>query len=250
VIDFRLIFTSSTSDVVTFETLKQKFGAFRSYLIILVALLGSAYLGYQGGHYFTALQLRQLNTLQQTNQNLKKENAELSQNYNVLRVELEVAKLSEQKTFEEIKQGLEREKALQQDIAFYQQVMAPELSQQGFVIDAFNVSKSLSDRAYRFEIVLMQREKINNTLKGTLDVVLIGSEAGNAKQYALKDLLVDQNMSLNFGFKYFQVVEGEIQLPENFLPERVLINTEIYQFNRKKGDLQSSFNWVQSNPSE
>ncbi|WP_340678450.1 DUF6776 family protein [Paraglaciecola sp.] len=229
-----------------FLQLKQKWGAFSVYAFLAAGLALTLTLGFWLGNQYFSVQQKAVLTLEHTVQNLQSENNELSKNLNILRVELDVAALSQQKTFAEIKQSIEREKALQKDIAFYQQVMAPELTQQGFVIDAFNVEKTLSERVYRFEIVMMQREKIKNTLKGNLDITLVGSESGVSKKYSLKSLLVNPDLTLAFGFKYFQVLDGQILLPEQFQPERILVQSEIYQFNRKKGELHSSFDWILS----
>ena len=228
----------------SFEQVKQRWGAFRVYVVLTSALIVALIAGFWLGNQHFSYQQKNLDSLESTVQNLRSENNALNKKLNILRVELDVALLAQQKTFDEIKQSIDREKALQKDIAFYQQVMAPELTQQGFVIDAFNVEKTLSDRVYRFEVVMMQREKIKNTLKGNLDITLVGSEAGQSKQYSLKSLLVDPQQTLTFGFKYFQVLDGQIQLPEQFQPERVLIQSEIFQFNRKKGELQSTFEWT------
>lgn len=230
--------------------LKHRMGAFKWYLAIVIAFVLAVYLGTKVERYSSERQQKNMLVLEQSVKNLKHENETLTKQLNILQVEIDVATLSQQKTFEEIKQGLDREKALQKDIAFYQQIMAPELTQQGFIIDAFNVVRSLSMRSYRFEIVMTQRELIKNTLKGNLDITLVGSEDGESKQYTLQSLLVDQSQELVFGFKYFQVVEGELQLPENFQPEKILIHSDIYQFKRKKGELNSSFDWVLSNTSE
>ena len=214
------------------------------YVVLLTALILAGVAGFWLGNQYFSYQQKTLRSLESTVQNLQSENNALNKKLNILRVELDVALLAQQKTFDEIKQSIDREKALQKDIAFYQQVMAPELTMQGFVIDAFNVEKTLSDRVYRFEVVMLQRDKIKNTLKGNLDITLVGSEAGQSKQYSLASLLVDPQQTLTFGFKYFQVLDGQIQLPEQFQPERVLIQSEIFQFNRKKGELQSTFDWT------
>lgn len=233
-----------------FSRLKRKWGAFNTYVIIFFVIACLIYLGFYLGSYVYSAQKLEISSLQHSVQNLKSENEKVLKQLNVMRVELSVAHLAQQKNFTEIKQGIERESALQKDIAFYQQIMAPELTQQGFAIEAFNVEKSLSERSYRFEIVMLQREKIKSIIKGHLDITLEGSESGQSKQYALQDLLVNPQQQLDFAFKYFQVVDGEIQLPEHFQVEKVLIQSEIFQFNRKKGDLHSTFDWTVSNVSE
>jgi len=62
-------------------------------------------------------------------------------------------------------------------------------------------------------------------------------------------MLFDQKRKkLTFGFKYFQVIEGEIKLPVGFQPEQVSVHAAIFKFKRKKGELTTVFDWV-VNPS-
>lgn len=225
--------------------LKKKFGAFQFYLILISILAATLYVGFFWGNAHYAHQQMMLSTHEKSIQNLKLENDKLTKNLNVLGVELEVARLTQQQHFIEIGKSIDTEKELRTQLAFYQQVMAPELNEQGFLIDGFNLEPSLSDNSYRFELVLMQQNKTKNTLKGNLQVTLIGSEAGQAKQYSIDSLLSDQEQtSLTFGFKYFQVIEGEIRLPEGFQPEQVSVHADIFQFKRKKGELTTIFDWV------
>jgi hypothetical protein len=70
--------------------------------------------------------------------------------------------------------------------------MAPELDEQGFLIERFNLKPALGKHSFRFELVLMQQNKTNNTLRGNLKVTLIGSEQCKAKQYSINDSLSEQ----------------------------------------------------------
>lgn len=228
----------------TFQ-LKQKFGAFQFYLLILLIIAGAVYLGFHLGNQDYVQQQINLSKHEESVQNLKFENEQLVKNLNILGVELEVARLTQQKHFLEIQQSIEREKTLKTQLGFYQQVMAPELKEQGFLIDGFNVEQALSKNSYRFELVLMQQNQSKNTLKGNLTVVLIGSEDGQTKQYPIEPLLsVNEREKLTFSFKYFQVIEGEIKLPDGFIPEQVSVHAEIFQFKRKKGELTTVFDWA------
>lgn len=224
--------------------LKQRLGAFQWYLVIIFIIGVSLYGGFHLGNVYYQQQLRLVSTHEHSIQNLKDENNKLTKNLNILGVELEVARLTQQKSFVEIEQGIEREKDLRKQVAFYQQVMAPELNEEGMLIDGFHVETALSDNSYRFELVLMQQNKIKKPLKGKLKVTLNGSENGRAQQYSLNGLLVDQQQKdLKFNFKYFQVIQGEFVLPEDFMPELITVHTNIYQFNRKKGELTTDFPW-------
>jgi hypothetical protein len=229
--------------------LKKKLGAFQFYCILIVLIAATLYAGFFWGNAHYTQQKMTISTHEKSIQNLKQENEQLIKNLNVLGVELEVARLTQQQHFVEIGKSIDTEKDLRTQLAFYQQVMAPELNEEGFLIEGFNIEPALSDNSYRFELVLMQQNKTKNTLRGNLKVTLIGSEKGIAKQYAIDSMLFDQHRKkLTFGFKYFQVIEGEIKLPEGFQPEQVSIHAAIFQFKRKKGELTTVFDWV-INPS-
>ena len=184
--------------------LKQKLGAFQFYFILIVMISATLYAGFFWGNAHYTQQQMTLSTHQKSIQNLKLENEQLTKSLNILGVELEVARLTQQQHFVEIGKSIDVEKDLRTQLAFYQQVMAPELNEQGFLIEGFNLVSALSDNSYRFELVLMQQNKTKNTLKGNLKVTLIGSEKGKAKQYSLDSMLSDQQQkSLTFSFKYF-----------------------------------------------
>jgi hypothetical protein len=224
---------------------KKKFGAFQFYFILIVMIMTTLYAGFLWGNAHYAQQKMTVSTHEKSIQNLKLENEQLTKNLNVLGVELEISRLTQQQHSSEIEKSIDTEKDLRTQLAFYQQVMAPELNEEGFLIDGFNLEPALSDSSYRFELVLMQQNKSKNTLRGNLKVTLIGSENGKTKQYPINPMLFDQERTkLTFGFKYFQVIEGEIKLPEGFQPEQVSVHADIYQFKRKKGELTTIFDWV------
>jgi cell division protein FtsB len=226
--------------------LKQRFGAFQLYVVLAAIIALCVFTGFHMGNTFYSAQQNTVATHKQSIQNLTNENNKLTKNLNILGVELEIAKLTQKKAFVEIEQGIQRETELREKIAFYQQVMAPELNQEGFLIDGFNVETSVSDRSYRFELVLIQQNKVKQSLSGTLNINLIGSENGQAKQYGLKSLLVNAEQTLKFGFKYFQVIQDEIKLPNGFVVEKVSVQAKVYQNRRKKGELTTVFDWVLS----
>ena len=225
--------------------LKNKFGAFQFYLILIALIAAILYTGFFWGNAHYEQQQITVSTHAKSIQNLKVENEQLTKSLNILGVELEVARLAQQQHFVEMAKSIDIQKELRTQVAFYQQVMAPELNEQGFLIDGFNIKPALSNNSYRFELVLMQQNKTKNTLKGNLKVTLIGSENGQAKQYTLDSLFWGQEQkNLTFSFKYFQVIEGEIKLPEGFYPEQVSVHADIFQFKRKKGKLTTVFDWA------
>lgn len=225
------------------DEIRKTWSAFKFYSLVILILVIASYSAFKYGNQYYAQQQNEIETLQHTMSNLDSENQRLTQQLNVLGVELEVQRLAAVKLQDSITQGLQRETELQKEISFYQRVMAPELKQDGFVIEAFNVDSSVSERGFRFELVLMQQDKIKNVVKGTIEVTLIGSEQGRPKRYNLPTLLEAESDSLAFSFRYFQILAGEMILPEKFVPEKVEVKAEVFQFRRKRGDLQRTFDW-------
>ncbi|GAA0859663.1 DUF6776 family protein [Aliiglaciecola litoralis] len=225
------------------EDIRKTWGAFKFYTLLL-ALFGIAiYLSFTYGNHDNARQQAEIATLKHTMDNLAKENQRLTRELNILGVELEVQRLAAQKLQVKIQQDLAREAQLKQENQFYQKVMAPELTQDGFVIEAFDVQKSQSDNGFRYELVLMQQDKIKSVVKGDVKVTLVGSLNGQPTQLDLSQLATEESQSLSFSFKYFQTIKGEIILPDGFTVERVKVNATVYQFKRKRGELETSFEW-------
>jgi hypothetical protein len=230
---------------VKFSELKQQFGPFQMYAACLVALLLCAYLAFTLGRNISQQEYRQIQQLKQTTANLHNENTRLISKVNVMSLELELAKGTQAKTITELEQGLNREVTLRKELAFYQQVMAPELNPVGLAIDGFAIEKTLSEGYYRFRLVLVQQQRVKSTLKGKVDITLHGSLHGQPTSYPLPSLM-EQSDVPTYNFKYFQMIEGEFQLPKYFLPEKVAIHTTIYKYKRKLGELDKIFDWVLS----
>ncbi len=227
----------------TLKNVKQNIGAFKFYAL-LICLVGIAgYFGFTYGNQHYALQRADMATLKQTLSNLSQENNQLTKKLHVLGVELEVQRLANLNSQKIIEQGLQRESEIRQQLSFYQKVMAPELKERGFAIDAFNVERALSDGFYRFDLVLMQQSKIKNVVKGNINVIIKGSQSDKPVSLNLSQLIKPEQTKLSFSFKYFQVLQGQFELPKDFLPEKVEVSAEVFQFKRKKGNLTRTFDW-------
>ena len=226
------------------EEIKQRLGAFKFYGVLVAVVLLALYLGMLFGNEYMSMQQHEIDTLKASTQNLKSDNERLTRDLNVLGVELEVQRLANQRAQEEIQQSLDKQAVLAQELSFYQKVMAPELREQGFVVDAFDVERTLSENHYRFDLVMVQHSKLKHVIKGNIDVVLVGSEQGKPKEIRLLDVITGDKKQLAFSFKYFQKIEGEINLPESFTPEEVRVHAEVFQFKKKRGDLTVTFPWI------
>ncbi|AQS37681.1 hypothetical protein Sps_02527 [Shewanella psychrophila] len=113
-----------------------------------------------------------------------------------------------------------KEKDLHRELAFYRSIMAPESIADGVAINGLEFTPSLLPSQYRLKLILTQLQKRKQSLKGRAEFTFVGVQDGKVVELSLAKLTGDK--SLNFQFRYFQVLEAEITLPESFKLSRIL----------------------------
>lgn len=76
-------------------------------------------------------------------------------------------------------------------------------------------------QSYRYKLVLSQFVKNQRLVKGLARMTIHGMQGEEQKALALKDVTKSGKNSLGFRFRFFQELEGDIVLPEDFEPLRV-----------------------------
>lgn len=201
-----------------------------------------------GQRWYAQYKTIELQQLQHSLANLKAENDDLIKRLNILGVELEVARIANQHSGTLLQKEFDNQLALRKELSFYQKVMAPELDQEGFIIDSFEVFNTHSENYYRFALVLMQYDKHRDTVKGNIDVMIKGSKNGTPSQWSLTTALASEQSALPFSFRYFEILKGEFNLPEGFMPEQVIIKSQLKEAKWGKRHLERTFTWEVSDP--
>ncbi|MCY7294615.1 DUF6776 family protein [Alteromonas sp. a30] len=229
-------------------SLKQRVGAFKYYLLIITLLFLSGVSGFWVKSFLSEATMEEAKVLAHSVHNLKVENESLVKQLNILGVELEVARMTNEQNYQLIQQELQAKITLKKQLSFYQKVMAPELEQEGFAIDSLNIDTTHSENYYRYTLVLMQYDKTRSTVKGWVDLVLKGSQNGRPAEYQLLDLMPNDADPISFSFRYFEVLKGDFKLPEGFMPERIEVKSTLSQAKWGKRHLDRSFDWVVDEP--
>ncbi len=222
---------------------REKAGFVRFYAIMLAVFVATFVLGYEFAQVEKQKLMDEQKLLSKSLNNITESHEKLQSDYNMLKVELEIAQLANEKNQADYKESIEREQGLKEQVSFYQRVLAPEMSQDGFVLERMQVTATKSENNFAINMILLQHENIKAVIKGDLDIVLFGSENGKVTNFKLQELQDEPKTPLNFGFKYFQVIQTTITLPENFTPERFEINTSVYKYRKKRGDYSITINW-------
>lgn len=221
----------------------KKFGTSGLVLTVLSALLLMLAFGYQ----LAMLKVEQ-DTLEGDAQrdmlaSLKNENSELRKTLNQRTAALELAKMDVEQAEGMLTQLGEELAGVRNQLGFYQRVMAPEMTQDGFFVDAVEVSPAAEARHYRLRFVLLQQRSNKAVIKGDLRISVTGFLEGepytiNAGQ---RGFLPDGPVV--FRFKFFQNVDIGFTLPDNFTPTSLTFATTVYQYTTRRGDYEKTLPW-------
>ncbi len=109
-----------------------------------------------------------------------------------------------------------------EEIAFYRGMMAPTERERGLSIRSWEVTDTGIDHHYQFRLVVQQLAVKHRVIKGYAKVNIVGLLDGQQKTlylWSLSQQITKEEIKLRF--KYFQAIDGELELPLGFKPQRV-----------------------------
>jgi len=204
----------------------------RQRLFFIVALLlgvpAAALGGFAYGYYQTML-TQQIEQIEQADRQeldgLKVENSELLRQVAIF----ERSRVMDQRANEEVLSTIsglrDRVAQLEQDIVYYRQVVSEEVEDTGLIISQLDIDATTRPEIYRYKLVVRQQDADGDTyLTGHVNVNLVGRQDEALVIVPLREISEEQDqLDIRLRFKYFQNIEGELMLPEGFIPERVQI---------------------------
>lgn len=218
----------------------------RRSLILLGFSVAAALIGYatgmaQGGFRFSTAEQSRDRLSDQVEQ-LRNQNRKMSQQVvNLERgraVDAQALNRS-RKTIVELETKIS---AMQSELVFYKNIMAPSESSRGLQVDRLSLRPAGSDRIYDFMVVLVQRGDNNSYLSGAAEVQVIGRRNEVQETFALKQLSDDIEQSdIKLRFRYFQEVEGRLTLPEDFEPQKIVVTAT--RDGSSSAKVERTFDW-------
>lgn len=174
---------------------------------------------------------------------LKSENEALRLRVATAEQSLVIGEQASEKVRAELVQKESRIAELKQEISFYRGLMAPADGSDGVSIGRFSISQTADARRYQYKLLVQQSATRHNVVKGHATFTVVGRQDGQPKRYPLSDLSpqVDSE-SIPLRFKYFQNIEGELQLPQGFEPEGVELSLK--SSGRKGFNIEQRYGWL------
>ncbi|MEX1032498.1 MAG: DUF6776 family protein [Cellvibrionaceae bacterium] len=194
-------------------------------LITLVSVAAGSY--WLGNYHGVSLQEDAVTERDQLRRDLREKTAEaqsLSQRVANLQLASEVDRASNEDVRGQVIELKDQIASLEEDIAFYRGLMAPTEERRGLTIGSVDVISTGVPRRYDFKVVMQQLATNHQVLNGSLRIEVVGREGDLVRSVPLKDLSpqVDE-ADIRLRFKYFQNIQGQIELPVGFEPERIEI---------------------------
>lgn len=222
--------------------------SWRRRALLVVAVLGSLvamYLMYEWGRFeggyskFAEIQRRRelsarIQTLQDENERLRAA---------VAAAELE--RKVENKAYAAVEKNLADLQAQvlkhREQLTFYRGIVSPEDGIGGLRIQRFQVLPGAAEHQYRLRLVLVQSMRQESVVSGSVVVQLEGVRDNRPVQLSLSEAADTARADgrLPFQFRYFQNLEQDIMLPEDFEPRAVNIEVR----SAKLAPVRESYPW-------
>ena len=197
-------------------------------LFLLFVLPATTYLA---TNYYLGIESRKL-AVQLDQQNLllvelRRQIGQVEQKAANAEMASEIDRNSMEQLRQEILQSEEQIQMLGQQISFYQSLMDPSPQQRGVYLESLDIKPANAQGEYQYNIIVAQRSSNHQRVSGYVNLQLLGASEGEVSQtISLAELTEDQD-TLPLGFKFFQQLDGNIRLPEGFIPSRVRVVVQI-----------------------
>jgi len=215
------------------SVLNYRFGYLNLLIVAIIAFVS-------GNYYYGVSEVNQTNPelIKLRDDNLKLSQELVKTNFQ-LTIERETIKEMNDSALNLQSNLIEQQLALR----FYQKIMAPEFTTNGVNIEKVIIEAGISARHYRFEVLLAQLEKRKRYVKGSVKLLLIGSQDEKPLNIDLMSL-TQRKKALTISFRYFQHLKDDFVLPADFMPEKLRVTIVMpRKRGQKGGTVTQEFTW-------
>lgn len=143
-----------------------------------------------------------------------------------------------QRTIDELQGQLQQQRS---ELAFYQSIVSPTAGTPNEPsVQRVEIEPTQSPTQFLLRMVLIQPMQTPGQAQGSLQVEVTGVRNGAAATVSLRELTGSAQLnSLKFAYRYFQIIEQEIELAPDFVPSNVMIEIHAAQHAPQR----QSFTW-------
>ena len=109
---------------------------------------------------------------------------------------------------------------LREELNFYRNIISPVDKKTGLRIQNLAIEPIGTSNQFRYKLVLIQALKHESTVHGRASFEISGIQVG---EDAVVRVPAANERPIPVNFKYFQDIEGKLELPRNFQPKRIKV---------------------------
>lgn len=228
-------------DIMTTDQLKEVLGNYKWTLLVALIMFAMVGFGYKLARIIDEGDSKKVQAQQETIAILYEENHALTTKVNQLEVAMELATLETKSITNTLGEQKKEIEAQQELLSFYERVVAPEKTDEGFAIEGVEIFK-LSDNTYQLRLVLLQSKQQKAVINGSLNIAVVGQRNGEAitLKSGESSLLAED---IKYRFRFFQAVNATLTIEEDINPESISFSTTVYQYKTRKGNYEISVPW-------
>src|SRR3989344_1891351 len=159
-------------------------------------------------------------TLQGETRKLKDDNDELRESLARAQRTIQMDQASYQELDKSIKASAQEIVKLREELNFYRNIISPADKKSGLRIQNLYIEPAGGANQYRYKLVLIQALKHERTVQGRAVIEISGMQVG---EDTLLRFPAANERPIHVSFKYFQDIEGKLELPRNFQPKRIKV---------------------------
>ena len=131
---------------------------------------------------------------------------------------------------------------LKKELTFYKSIITPGETKRSLMIQTIQLKPEDTAGDYKYQIMVSQRGRNDRFARGSIEVILGGSDAGSAKEFKLAEVSNEAKNPIRFGFKYFQKFTGILTLPATFQPK--FMRVQVKPKSSKIDPIDEQFAWA------
>lgn len=138
--------------------------------------------------------------------------------------------------------GFQAERSkMEEELTFLRSMVSTKEDRQGIQIQRLALSADGGNGRYRYRFTITRNMQIDGVAAGWIFFAVDGLRDGEPVWLPLREITEDNTDKLKMRFKHFQDIEGQIQLPDDFKPLKVII--EVKPNNKKLSPVKQRFDW-------
>lgn len=198
-------------------------------LIVVVLLVTSGVIynhGLSMAGFESLTALRQQQGLQEVVAQLKQDNQALRDSLARAERSLQMDQTAYQDLDRSLKASSQAIVRLREELNFYRNIISPPNKKSGLHIQSLKLEAAGDDDTtatskYHYKMVLIQALKHDRKISGKARFEINGVQGGKNTTIRFPQAA---DKPISFSFKYFQDLEGQIELPQNFEPRTIKVN--------------------------